>query len=177
MQKKKFGYFIVKFKKFTWNWVMFGLRHLLAAISSTFITWMEWARALCLAPISRYNWVTARAVVKSLYSRYMLWVPLLESYLNQMAKFLIFVGFLSNTYKIFNKTLNSIKFKLSIFFECILQTFDVHALKNVLFTKANNYFITCDNFTMCFLDILQKSDKIPKSTLGNNRVCCKDSHL
>ena len=101
MKKRLFLLYFQKrdvLKKITWNWVMFGLRHLLAGISSTFMTWMEWARALCLAPISRYNWVTARAVVKSLYSRYMLWVPLLESYLNQMAKFLILVGFLSNTF-------------------------------------------------------------------------------
>merc|ERR1719341_1685253 len=41
------------------------------------------------------HWVMAAETVKSLYSRYMLWVPALESYLSQMPKFLIFRGFLS----------------------------------------------------------------------------------
>merc|ERR1719186_1964138 len=41
------------------------------------------------------HWVIAAETVKSLYSRYMLWVPDLESYLSQMPKFLIFSGFLS----------------------------------------------------------------------------------
>ena len=37
----------------------------------------------------------AAETVRSLYSRYMLWVPDLESYLSQMPKFLILSGFLS----------------------------------------------------------------------------------
>ncbi len=32
---------------------MAGLRHLLASMICTFMIWMEWARARCLAPISR----------------------------------------------------------------------------------------------------------------------------
>lgn len=37
----------------TWNCLTAGRRHLLAAISSTFMIWMEWARARCRAPMSR----------------------------------------------------------------------------------------------------------------------------
>lgn len=37
----------------TWNCLMAGLRHLLAAITWTFMIWMEWARARWRAPISR----------------------------------------------------------------------------------------------------------------------------
>ena len=37
----------------TWNCLTAGRRHLLAAISSTFMIWIEWARARCRAPMSR----------------------------------------------------------------------------------------------------------------------------
>lgn len=37
----------------TWNCLMAGLRHLLAAMTCTFMIWMEWARARWRAPISR----------------------------------------------------------------------------------------------------------------------------
>ena len=37
----------------TWNWRILGLLHLLAGIDSTLMIWIEWALALCLAPISR----------------------------------------------------------------------------------------------------------------------------
>lgn len=39
--------------RLTWNCLMAGLRHLLAAITWTFMIWMEWARARWRAPISR----------------------------------------------------------------------------------------------------------------------------
>lgn len=42
--------------------------------------------------------VTALAAVRSLYSRYMLWVPERELYLSHTPKFLIFRGFFSYTY-------------------------------------------------------------------------------
>ena len=42
--------------------------------------------------------VTAPAMLISRYSLYMLWVPLLESYLNQIPTFLIFNGDLSYTW-------------------------------------------------------------------------------
>ena len=42
--------------------------------------------------------VTAAAMLISRYSLYMLWVPLLESYLNQIPTFLIFNGVLSYTW-------------------------------------------------------------------------------
>ena len=41
--------------------------------------------------------VTAPATLISRYSLYMLWVPLRESYLNQIPMFLIFMGLLSDT--------------------------------------------------------------------------------
>lgn len=37
----------------TWNCLMAGRRHLLAAITCTFMIWMEWARARWRAPMSR----------------------------------------------------------------------------------------------------------------------------
>ena len=37
----------------TWNCLIAGLRHLLAAISWTFMIWMAWARARWRAPMSR----------------------------------------------------------------------------------------------------------------------------
>lgn len=37
----------------TWNCLMLGLRHFSAVISCTRMIWIEWARALCRAPISR----------------------------------------------------------------------------------------------------------------------------
>ena len=45
------------------------------------------------------HWVTPPATVRSLYSLYMLCVPLRESYRNQMAMFLILVGCLSVNYQ------------------------------------------------------------------------------
>lgn len=49
----------------TWNCFTAGRRHLLAAISSTFMTWIEWARARCLAPMSRSAGGTGRAALSS----------------------------------------------------------------------------------------------------------------
>lgn len=44
------------------------------------------------------HWVTAPAMVRSRYSRYMLWVPLRESYRSHIPTFLIFKGDLSFTW-------------------------------------------------------------------------------
>ena len=52
--------------------------------------------ALCLAPMS-------------LYSRYMMWVPDLESYLSHMPKFLILSGFLSLIYSMDTNFLSCLK--------------------------------------------------------------------
>ena len=98
----------------TWNCFVWGRLHLLAGISSVLIICIECALALWRAAISLSTWiqllemtmwstssqhaVTAPAMLISRYSLYMLWVPLLESYLNQIPTFLIFNGDLSYTW-------------------------------------------------------------------------------
>lgn len=65
------------------------------SISTIFKMWIDLNLALCLAAKSAYMVSMAPTLVTSLYSLYMLWVPDLDSYLIQTAKFLTVVGLFS----------------------------------------------------------------------------------
>lgn len=60
----------------SWNCLTARWWHLLPAVSSTFIIWIDWAQAWCRVPMAWWRWVTAPAVVRSPYSLCMPWVLL-----------------------------------------------------------------------------------------------------
>ena len=100
---------------------------------------------------------------------YMLWVPLRESYRNQMPMLRILVGFLLPTWKIQTQNL--------------LMSSSMHRKNRVDFRPTNQsiersitYLLTADNLSRGLLQLLQLAGKVPESRLGHHTIRREDPH-
>jgi len=79
-----------------------------------------------------------------------------------MAKFFILVGFLSKIF-VAKRKKNRLSLKKS--------------LKITVVQNDQTNLITCNDFTMCFFDVLKKTNEIPESALGLHCIGSEDFHL